>query len=80
MPRRQVHLNTKVQTLRECLHLQDVTAVTRKHGVSERAAFNWFALLLERLPEILQEAKPGPKSQAHDPAAPPRPRTSWAKR
>jgi len=80
MPRRKVHLNTKVQTLRECLHLREVTAVARKYGVSDRAAYNWFALLLERLPEILQDVKPGPKSQVCDPAAPPRPRTSWAKR
>lgn len=72
MPKRKVHLNAKVQTLRECLHMQDVTAVTRKYGVSERAAYNWFALLLERLPEILQDAKPGPKSQVTDPTAPPR--------
>ena len=78
MPRRKVHPNTKVQTMRECLHLQDVADVTRKHGVSERAAFNWFALLLERLPEIFQDAQPGPKSQAHDEAPPPS-QTPWAK-
>jgi hypothetical protein len=72
MPRRKVNLNTKVQTLRECLHLQDVTAVTRKYGVSERATYNWFTQVLERLPEILQDAKPGSKSQGDDPAAPPR--------
>lgn len=76
MPRRKVDLDTKVQTMRECLHLQDVTAVTHTYGVSERAAFNWFAQILEHLPEILQEAKPGPKSHVHDPAAPPPPTSS----
>jgi hypothetical protein len=80
MPKRKVDLDTKVQTMRECLHLEDVTVITRKYGISKRAAYNWFAQVLEHLPEILQEAKPGPKHQSQDRAAPPRQPTPAAKR
>ena len=80
MPRRKVALDTKVQAMRECLRMENVTTVMHKYQLSERAAYNWFAQVLEHLPEILQEDKPGPKSQSHEPAAPPRRRSRLAKR
>lgn len=73
MPRRKIDLDTKVQAMRECLHLENVAAIARKYKVSERIAYNWFAQILEHLPASLQQAKPGRKRQAHDPAGvPPR--------
>ena len=72
MPRRKVDLDTKVQTMRECLHLRDVEAVTHKYHLSERAAYKWFAQILECLPEILQNEPPGPKRQSATARAPPR--------
>jgi hypothetical protein len=72
MPRRKVDLDTKVQAMRECLHLEHVEATMRKYHLSERAAFNWFAQILERLPDILQNESPGPKRQSDTLLAPPR--------
>jgi len=72
MPRRKIDLHTKVQAMRECLHLKDVAAIAHKYHVSERIAFIWFAQVLEHLPESLQETKPGRKRQTCDSAVPPR--------
>jgi hypothetical protein len=72
MSRRKIKLDTKVQAMRESLHLENVATITHKYQVSERSLYDWFAQILEHLPESLQEAKPGPKRQADDPAAPPR--------
>jgi len=80
MPRRIVDLDTKVQTMRECLHLSGVEAVTHKYAVSERVAYQWFEQILERLPEILSESKPGPKTQGAESLAPRRRRNRSAKR
>ena len=79
MPKRKINLDVKVQVMRECLHLADVESVMRKYHVSERCAYNWFAQILERLPEILQDAKPGPKSQPPSTRVPPRRRNRVAK-
>ena len=70
MPRPKIDLDTKVQAMRECLHLENVAAIARKYKVSERIAYNWFAQILEHLPASLQETKPGRKRHAHDPVAP----------
>ena len=84
MPNRKVQLVLKVQAMRECLHLENVESVMRKYGLSESSAFRWFEEILEHLPEILHDEKPGPKSQLHTPstlaAAPPRRRSRSVKR
>ena len=79
MPRRKIDNDTKVQAMRECLHLENVAAIAHKYKVSERIAYNWFAQILEHLPESLQEAKPGRKRQADELVAPPRQRHRQAK-
>ena len=63
MPKRKINLDVKVQVMLECLHLQDVEAATEKYDLSERSLFVWFSRIKEQLPEILQEAKPGPKEE-----------------
>ncbi|HDQ74116.1 MAG TPA: hypothetical protein ENN19_18785 [Chloroflexi bacterium] len=70
MPRRKVELEVKVEVMRECLHMADVENISRKHGVSERAAYNWYTRVLEALPDILADDKPGRKPKAE--SAPPR--------
>jgi hypothetical protein len=80
MANRKIQLDVKVQAMRECLRLANVEATMRKHQLSERSAFRWFEQILERLPDILQETKPGPKSQRASSAAPPRRRNRSAKR
>ncbi len=64
MPKRTIALDAKVQAMQESLHLQDVEATAAKYGLSERSMFVWFDKVKEALPEILQEAKPGPKGGA----------------
>ena len=61
MPRRKVELDIKVQVMREVLHVAGVQDVLEKHGVSERAVFNWYARVLEALPDILADETPGRK-------------------
>lgn len=77
MPKRKINLDVKVQAMRECLQLADVESVMRKYHLSERSAYNWFGQILERLPEILQDAKPGPKTPPRT-MAPPRRRNRSA--
>lgn len=80
MANRKIQLDVKVQAMRQCLRLENVEATMRKHQLSERSAFRWFEQILERLPEILKETKPGPKSQPQPPrCAPPRQRNRSAK-
>jgi len=61
MPKRKIDLDVKVQAMLECLHLEDVETVTEKYDLSKRSLFVWFDKIKNHLPEILQEAKPGPK-------------------
>ena len=77
MPRRKVELDTKVQVMREVLHVAGVKEVLEKHGVSERAVFNWYARVLEALPDILAEETPGRKARPaiEKESAPPPPPT-----
>lgn len=81
MANRKIQLDVKVQVMRECLRLdaKRVEATMRKHQLSERSAFRWFEQILERLPEILKETKPGPKSQPPSTRVPPRRRNRLAK-
>jgi hypothetical protein len=74
MPNHKVKLDIKVKAMRECLHLdtQRVKAIMHKYGLSERSAFRWLDTILEQLPNILEDGKPGPKKQAPSSAVPPR--------
>jgi hypothetical protein len=80
MPKRKINLDVKVQAMRECLQLAEVESVMHKYHLSKRSAYNWFDQILERLPEILQDAKPGPRPPRRSSTAPPRPRHRSAKR
>jgi hypothetical protein len=71
MPRRKIEVEVKVEVMRECLHMTDVEDITRKYGVSERAAYNWYNRVLEALPDILADDKPGPKPASKAESAPP---------
>jgi len=62
MPRRKIKLKTKVEVMREVLHVAGVKDVLEKHGVSERAVFNWYKRVLEALPDILADEMPGRKA------------------
>jgi hypothetical protein len=76
MPRRKIELKTKVQVMREILHVAGVKAVLEKHGVSERAVFSWYERVLEALPEILADETPGRKAKpkaAKESVSPPAP-------
>jgi hypothetical protein len=74
MPNHKVKLDIKVKAMRECLHLdtQRVKAIMRKYGLSERSAFRWLDAILDQLPSILEDRKPGPKKQTPDFTVPPR--------
>jgi transposase-like protein len=71
MPRRKIELEVKVEVMRECLHMAGVEDISRKHGISERAAYNWYHKVLEALPDILADDKPGRKPKPKAESAPP---------
>lgn len=71
MPRRKIKLDVKVRVMRERLRLTGVEDIPRQYGVSERSAFNWYRKVLEALPDILADDKPGRKSKAQADSAPP---------
>jgi hypothetical protein len=51
--------------------MADVEDISRKYGISERAAYNWYARVLEALPDILADDKPGRKRKPKVESAPP---------
>jgi transposase-like protein len=71
MPRRKIELDVKVKVMRESLHMANVKDVSRKYGVSERSAYNWYNRVLEALADILTDDKPGPKPELKAKSAPP---------
>jgi hypothetical protein len=71
MPRRKVKLDTKVRFMRENLRLTDIEDSLRKYGISERSAYNWYQKILEALPDILADEKPGRKPKPKADSAPP---------
>jgi transposase-like protein len=71
MSRRQVELEVKVNAVRESLRLVNVAAVARKHGVTPRVLYQWFHKLWEGLPQLMANAKPGPKAQVKPASSPP---------
>ena len=64
MPRRKVNLDVKVAALRESLRLANVADIVEKHGLSKQALYNWYRKVLEALPDILADDKPGRKSES----------------
>jgi len=71
MPRRKVKLDAKVAALRESLRLTDVDSIARKHQLSRPALYKWYHEILEALPELLANKKPGRKAKSQADAAPP---------
>ena len=71
MPRRKIELEVKVEVMRECLRMADVENIARKYDISERAAYNWYTRVLEALPDILADGKPGRKPKPKVKSAPP---------
>ena len=71
MARRKIKLVTKVKIMRENLRLLDAKAISRKYGVSERTAYNWYQRVLDALPDILADVSPGPKPNDQDKSVPP---------
>jgi len=57
--------------MRRCLCLHNVDEVMSEYGFSKRSAYHWFNKILERLPEILESDKPGPKAEPKQEPAPP---------
>jgi ACT domain-containing protein len=71
MPRRKVKLDVKVAAMRESLQLMNVAEVVSKHGLSKQAVYNWYREILEALPDILADDKPGRKPKSKADSAPP---------
>jgi len=71
MPRRKVRLDVKVAAMRESLQLMNVAEVVNKHGLSKQAVYNWYREILEALPDILADDKPGRKPKSKADSAPP---------
>jgi len=71
MPRRKIELDVKVKVMRESLRMANVKDVSRKYGVSERSAYNWYNRVLKALADILTNDKPGPKPELKAESAPP---------
>ena len=71
MTRRKIRLDTKVATMREGLQLVNVADIAREHGVTEQSVYNWYNRVLEALPDILTDEKPGRKAKAPIESAPP---------
>ena len=71
MPRRKVKLDVKVAAMRESLQLMNVAEVVNKHGLSKQAVYNWYREILEALPDILADDKPGRKPKSKADSAPP---------
>jgi hypothetical protein len=71
MPRRKVKLNAKVAAMRERLRLMNVEDIARKHKLSKPALYTWYHEVLEALPDILANEKPGRKPKSRADSAPP---------
>jgi hypothetical protein len=71
MSRRPIKLDVKVNVMRDSLRLTGLDDVLRKYGVSRRSAYNWYDEVLEALPDILADDKPGRKPKSKADAAPP---------
>jgi transposase-like protein len=59
MPRRKIKLDDKITAMREALRLVDAADIARKHKLSRSALYKWYREVLEALPVILINDKPG---------------------
>jgi hypothetical protein len=64
MPRRKVELDIKVTAMRESLQLTDAERTAHKHNLSKQSMYNWYHKVLEALPDILADDRPGRKPTA----------------
>ena len=71
MPRRKVKLDVKIAAMRESLRLANVADVVDKHGLSKQVLYNWYREVLDALPDILADDKPGRKPKSKAETAPP---------
>ncbi len=71
MPRRRVELDVKVAAMRESLRLINLEDIMGKYHVSKPAMYNWYHEVLDALPDVLADDKPGPKPQSKAESAPP---------
>ncbi len=71
MPRRKVNLDVKVAAMRKGLRLTNVADIVQEHGLSKQALYNWYAKVLEALPDILTDDKPGRKPPSKANSVPP---------
>jgi hypothetical protein len=71
MSRRTIKLDVKVDVMRDSLRLMGLEDVLRKYGVSRRSAYNWYREILEALPDILADDKPGRKPKSKADSVPP---------
>ena len=71
MSRRTIKLDVKVDVMCDSLRLVGLEDVLRKYGVSRRSAYNWYREVLEALPGILADDKPGRKPNSQADSAPP---------
>ncbi len=71
MPRRKVKLDAKVAAMRESLRLMNVEDIACKHKLSKPALYKWYHEVLEALPDILADERPGRKPKAKGEATPP---------
>lgn len=71
MPRRRIKLDTKVAAMRESLRLANVGEIIRKRRLSKQSLYNWYDRVLEALPDILADDKPGRRSKAKSDSPPP---------
>lgn len=71
MPRRKVKLDVKVAAMRESLRLVNLKDVISKYQVSQPALYNWYHEVIEALPDILADEKPGRKPPPKAESAPP---------
>jgi hypothetical protein len=71
MPRRKVKLNAKVAAMRESLRLMNVNGIARKYKLSRPALYKWYHEILEALPDLLADEKPGRKAKSKADSAPP---------
>jgi hypothetical protein len=71
MPRRKVTLEAKVAALRDSLRLMNVDQVAREHHLSRPALYKWYNKVVDALPDILANEKPGRKTKLKAGSAPP---------
>ncbi len=71
MPRRKIDLDVKVAALRASLRLVNLDEVVSEYHVSQPALYNWYHEVLDALPEILVNEKPGRKPKPKAESVPP---------